>query len=420
MKKIRFFLHGNFCALLLYVWLLLIREHDLYEADIEALQRKSISTEYILETTKTPVDKAEKEEPMIKVVLMTNDFQGYFHETVHWRNGEKEGKIDRKTLEENSYIIEGSPEGITILSLDRAEGHPIYQGKIEIRKEVEGLLLINELPLETYLESVVPSEMPAEYEMEALKAQAVCARTYACRQIQEKRMERYYADVDDSVNCQVYGNYETGERSTQAVKETKGRVLSYGGELIQAYYFSTSSGKTNTDEIWGTETASPYLQSVSCSFDEMLPWYKWKTEIEWDILQERFLVEFGEGILKNIEIIRKSQGGSAIELQLQTETDRHLIKGEYKIREFLKPSKGVLLETTGEYVQKMSLLPSACIAFDICVGESIKIEGNGYGHGVGMSQNGANEMAKQGYSWEEILKYFFKNIQIDNYRNFVI
>ena len=85
----------------------------------------------------------------------------------------------------------------------------------------------------------MPSEMPSFYPLEALKAQAVCARTYAWKQIKEKKLEAYGADVDDSVNYQVYNNIGREKNTTQAVKETKGRILSQHGEPIEAYYFST-------------------------------------------------------------------------------------------------------------------------------------------------------------------------------------
>lgn len=92
--------------------------------------------------------------------------------------------------------------------------------------------------------------MPATYEKEALKAQAVCARTYAWKQIQEQRLHELEADVDDTVNFQVYGNMEPQKAATEAVRETEGQILCQNGEAVEAYYFSTSAGVTSTDEIW--------------------------------------------------------------------------------------------------------------------------------------------------------------------------
>ena len=116
-------------------------------------------------------------------------------------------------------------EGITICSIERSQGQPVYSGSLEIKKESDGLVLINELYLEDYLKKVVPSEMPASYEKEALKAQAVCARTYAYRQIQGNTYGQYGAHVDDSTSFQVYNNITTSERTDQAVDETYGQML---------------------------------------------------------------------------------------------------------------------------------------------------------------------------------------------------
>ena len=101
------------------------------------------------------------------------------------------------------------------------------------------MLLINELALEEYLYAVVPSEMPTYYGIEALKVQAVCARSYAYRHLLANSLSRYGAHVDDSVSYQVYNNIPENEESVLAVKDTYGRVIEYEGEIITAYYFST-------------------------------------------------------------------------------------------------------------------------------------------------------------------------------------
>ena len=99
--------------------------------------------------------------------------------------------------------------------------------------------------------------MPSGYEKEALKAQAVCARTYAWIHMQEHGLEEYGADVDDSVNYQVYQNIPPQESTTEAVQETNGQILCQNGEPVETYYFSTSAGVTSTDEIWGADAAAP-------------------------------------------------------------------------------------------------------------------------------------------------------------------
>ena len=115
-----------------------------------------------------------------------------------------------------------------------ARGVPVYEGTLEIHKTEQGLYLVNELDLETYLKYVVPSEMPASYSQEALKAQAVCARTYAVRAMENYALEEYQAQVDDSVSYQVYNNLDRQENTDLAVDSTAGQIMTFEGEPITA------------------------------------------------------------------------------------------------------------------------------------------------------------------------------------------
>ena len=183
--------------------------------------------------------KEHRSEPEIRVVLTDSDFQSVYHDSVTISLDEEETVYEAKILHGRREII-SIPEqenGIGIPSINRQYGMPVYSGRMEIRPCEEGLLLINILSLEEYLKAVVPSEMPSAYEMEALKAQAVCARTYAWKQMQEGRFSEYGADVDDSVSCQVYQNIAPQEASSRAVEETKGKIICQDGQPVEAYYF---------------------------------------------------------------------------------------------------------------------------------------------------------------------------------------
>lgn len=129
---------------------------------------------------------------------------------------------------------------------------------MEVRRYEEGYTLVNALPLETYLTAVVPSEMPSSYQIEALKAQAVCARSYAYIQLLRADLAKYGAHIDDSTAYQVYNKNTPTAESKRAVEETSGQVLTYEGNIIEAYYFSTSMGYTDTAEIWNVEDLSSY------------------------------------------------------------------------------------------------------------------------------------------------------------------
>lgn len=144
-----------------------------------------------------------------------------------------------------------------------------YRGTIEVLEEENGFVIINELPIEEYLYSVVPSEMPAGYPMEALKAQAICARTYAYLHILSPGYPQWNAHVDDTTSYQVYHSIEEQERTTQAVNETEGVVLmAPGGQaLAQTYYYSTSCGFGSDAQVWKSKYAAsyPYIKSKHIS-----------------------------------------------------------------------------------------------------------------------------------------------------------
>ena len=255
--------------------------------------------------------------------------------------------------------------------------------------------------------------MPSGYQKEALKAQAVCARTYAWKQMQEGRLSKYGADVDDSVNYQVYQNIAPQQATSEAVRETEGKILCQNGKPVQAYYFSTSSGVTSTDEIWGAEEPAPYLKSVDCGFDSEEPWSRWETEILWETLERRAQeIQGASGKLLGVSVSRINQSGAVTGLQVNTENGDFLVETEYDIRQFLSPKGSMITEKDGTQVQGSELLPSAYFDISAKPGNSVVLTGGGYGHGVGMSQTGADRMAEQGYTCQEILEYFFKDIEI--------
>lgn len=361
-------------------------------------------------------EKASAADPVIRVLLTTTDFNSRYHQeiTVSYDGKEITYTAEEVKKQGDKVRIPAQKDGIRILSIQRQSGTPVYDGSIEIIPKAEGLIIVNELFLEKYLTRVVPSEMPATYEKEALKAQAVCARTYAWKQIQEQRLHELEADVDDTVNFQVYGNMEPQKAATEAVRETEGQILCQNGEAVEAYYFSTSAGVTATDEIWGAETAAPYLKSVPCRFDENMPWSRWHVKIPWEILAERAAKVTGEkGKLLSLSAEKTDQNGAVTGLRVITETTSVLLENEHTIREFLSPEGLDITEKDGTVTSGGPLLPSAFIQIEED-GKEVTITGKGYGHGVGMSQNGANAMAKEGYSWQEILNYFFRNIEIQD------
>lgn len=446
MKKTRFFYEMNYFLIVLLGWLLLFgkagevnrkeknkgmaeetismegkREQD-KEERFNILQSFGISSAGIglsLKWTEAEDGKTDGKtgDRLIRVLLTDSDQKSYYHPsvTLQIHGEERTYTFDSPEVQGKTLILKGDEDGIAVPSIKRAQNPPVYYGTLEIKKTGQGLLLINELPLETYLKGVVPSEMPSAYEEQALMAQAVCARTYAVCQMEENSLqEEYGADVDDSVNYQVYGNFAADEKTNRAVEKTKGQILCQNGKPITAYYFSTSAGQTSTDEIWGADKAAAYLKSVECDFDQDMPWSSWNVEIPWQILENRAAESGGDGSLKGIQIEKKSTSGAVTGIKVITENRTIQIEGEYEIRQFLSPAGLSVTEKDGTVVKGGSLLPSSYFDLKVKLDQMVQILGKGYGHGIGMSQNGANEMAKEGYTWREILTYFFQNITLES------
>lgn len=406
MRKTRFFYGKRIFLFLCLVWLALLNE----AAYLNIRQKENTGP-----APKEEREKKEKGENNIRVLLTDSDFSTYYHPFVRllYKGNTFTYTPESPGLSKQPLILSDPEEGITVVSITRQEGSPTYQGSLKIEKRDEGLLLINELSVEDYLKAVVPSEMPSSYGMEALKAQAVCARTYAYKQMEDARLKEYGADVDDSVNFQVYRNLSPTEPTDQAVESTRGEILCQNGEPIEAYYFSTSSGRTSTDEVWGAKEAASYLKSVACTYDAQNAYSRWNVEIPWEQLEKSIEQKTGKAsVLKDIQVTKRSQSGAVIGLLAVTEEESVAIENEYEVREFLAPGECSVTGKDGKELPGGGLLPSAYFSLDTDPGVKILLEGGGYGHGVGMSQNAADEMAKEGFSYQEILDYFFKDVTI--------
>lgn len=251
---------------------------------------------------------------------------------------------------------------------------------------------IYEMNIEEYLIGVVGCEMPALFEEEALKAGAVAARTYLLNKLENN--ENYI--ISSTTNDQCYSdenelkekwenNYnEYKSKIEKAVKETKDEYMTYNGEIIKAFYFSTSNGKTeNVENVFGEKL--DYLVSVDSNYDKNTTQFNKTIEItKSDFLKKLNLPEAKEIKITNI---------------IKNETNRI---DEITIND--RKFKGTKIRT---------LLNLRSTDFEITINEyTVKITTKGYGHGVGMSQYGANELAKLGYNYEEILKHYYTGIEL--------
>lgn len=402
---------------------------------------------------------------MIRVLIMTNGFKSLFHDTITLScdsmavleyGDEKDAKTESIAAGETVTIKPGDSrvasgrltfrsanEGgmITVHSLERAQGMPVYPGHMEITEESDGLLLLNEVDLEEYLKRVTPSEMPPTYELEALKAQAVCARTYAWRQIQGNAYSTYGAHLDDSTNFQVYNNTLTFDSTDTAVNETFGQLLEYNGDPIEAFYYSTSDGHGTDGSVWGADASNtPYLRAVTINnkakkldltsneafesfikdentdaYDSDFPMFRWNTKTTSTILDEKI---GGVGRITGLTITSRGAGGYAKTLKVVGTEGSKTFSGQSRIRSILGNVSLVYNRKDGFTSTGWDTLPSGFIYIenngtDENQVTTFTIYGGGFGHGVGMSQNGAQGMAKAGMGYEEILKYFYDGVTIE-------
>ncbi|MCI8634831.1 MAG: SpoIID/LytB domain-containing protein [Eubacterium sp.] len=341
-----------------------------------------------------------------------------------------------------------------------------YQGSLELRKYPEGFAVVSELPIEQYLCSVVPSEMPSSYEMEALKAQAVCARSYAYIQLERGDYAAFGAHVDDSTNYQVYNKQDRDEKTTAAVWDTAGMVLRFQGETAEAYYFSTSAGVTGNGDAWNLtedpkygylhnavvkegggepdlsseKSFAQFIAVPDASYYEVgMPFFRWTAVGDYtskaaqkkireiiNVRKERtpqdivFLdskkkqVESmaGFGKLKRIKVEKRSVNGIILQLKLSYKKGTILVGNEYNVRAILGAGVTELVLADGSK-RESALLPSAYTTLTKQENGSYSMSGGGYGHGIGMSQNGAGIMASKGKSFEEILRFFFSGIELE-------
>ena len=399
----------------------------------------------------------------IRVLLMDTGFKSVFHASADLVLGSgadleyenAKGKMVGERLEAGTQLAVGpdspyleygrmiitpdEPEAITIRSIERSQGTPVYSGSLEIKGTPEGLVLVNDLFLEDYLTKVVPSEMPPSYEKEALKAQAVCARTYAYRQIQGNTYSQYGAHVDDSTNFQVYNNTSANDKSTQAVKETYGKMLFYEDKPIEAFYFSTSCGRTADAGVWGTDSGKyPYLRAAEVkeggkslgredndgfesyikredviAYDTSYPMFRWQTDLPADVASAQIS---GAGQIQDMTVTDRGPGGIAGELTVTGSDGTVTIKGQSAIRSALGNPSLIITKKDGGTMTGSATLPSAFIAIEKRTGEdgslSFHIYGGGFGHGVGMSQNGAQGMAKTGKGYKQILDFFYHGTEL--------
>ncbi len=272
--------------------------------------------------------------------------------------------------------------------------------------------VIDRFELEEYLNGVVAAEMPYSYSEEALKAQAVAARTFAvsrARGLYGNFSEHFGADVcTDSSHCQGWiskeeflenrGNEEAWQKISEAVASTKNMVMTYAGELINPLYHSNSGGATeNIEAVWSNLGEVPYLKSVYSTDESMYNEFEKSTVFKWDEIKKKAKnkypkIEFKNDPKLDLEVISYSSGGRIGKIRLGSE------------------------EMLGTEFRELLQLRSTNLEFKLTDENTLEIISKGFGHGVGMSQCGADALGNKGFTYKEILEFFYTGILVEELR----
>jgi len=257
-----------------------------------------------------------------------------------------------------------------------------YRGAIALRAQDDAVEIVNVLDIEAYLRGVVPSEMAASWPLEALKAQAVAARSYTLASLDPTAPYDLCATVD----CQVYRGVEAeNARTDEAVLATAGVVVTYQGRTAKTYYHADSGGVVaSSQEVWGA--ATPYLVALQ-DVATVSPYRSWTQRLDGAALGASLRgVGYDLGVVQGLRVVRLSESGRVLELEVQGSSGVRVLRG-LQLRTL---ARGWGLRSMRFQVQG-----------------GLTVRGDGWGHGVGMSQYGARALARAGYDYGRILAFYY-------------
>lgn len=336
-----------------------------------------------------------------------------------------------------------------------------YRGIIELYKSNNSITAVNVIDIDEYLYGVVASEMPFSWHTEALKAQATAARSYAVSMLLKHKEKGY--DVCDTIDCQVYKGIEGEEETVKtAVNETKGKLIYYNNQVINAVFFSSSGGSTAAaEDVWGT--SFDYLKPVKeINENETKEWTRTFTYLEISQILSRNNINIGN--IENIFISETDEYSRVNALTIKGTEGEKVLKNE-EVRTFFSSTIGgsldsrnfviggvssvsqsntlnALSKSASEFVKLNSIyvtdannqpqnvsvksihvlgkdgqkeynINNVSVTVDkVMPNNTLVITGKGWGHGVGMSQFGAKGMAEAGHNYIEILKHYYTNVEV--------
>jgi len=304
-------------------------------------------------------------------------------------------KGDRKRLSVNGRAVASLIISAPAVAIVNGKG---YRGSIEIAPSERGLIVVNELPLEEYLVGLINCEISSVWPLEAIKAQAVVARSFALYQKEARRGAPYHLEA--TILDQVYDGCAVEDaRAALGVRETAGEVLTFNGSVALAFFHSNCGGHTEAvEQVWSAKLS--YLGGVPCRYCLDAPTASWDVTLP---LSKIEVLLKGGGVpvagLRNIRTGPRNGSGRLSTVQLIT------LKGiqELPATTFRKALGYTVIRSTG---------------FEVTVsGDSARFTGSGYGHGVGLCQWGARSRAADGFSYREILAYYYPGTVVKKVTN---
>lgn len=310
--------------------------------------------------------------------------------------------LGRETVSSDPLVVKGGQGDIQVLLSDGDTTGLRLGGVVQVLRKGRGLMVINVVDLEEYVEGVVPHEMNSGWHLEALKGQAVLARTYGAYQRMANPAREY--DVVATVQDQVYrGRQGVDRRVKQAVDDTRGVILTFRNAPVLSAFFSTAAGFTeDAMTVWSKDL--PYLKGgVDCPFDANSPHYQWRTAFKLQDLENGLRRQgFTVGTIATFAPLSYSRAGRVARIRVLHSEGELVVRGED-----IRKAVGY------------SLIPST--QFDIdAIGREVVLSGRGAGHGVGLCQWGAKELAVLGYSYQSILNYYFPGTELKYLRDAVL
>lgn len=356
---------------------------------------------------KEDLSSADTTSRIVRVQLADNQKSAYIKHSgrvyVYTQDLEKKYKVSAPGALEvrmlnNGKIQVGSLQSTEPITIEPGEDtlltwdENVYAGKIVVVPAQYTFLLIEHADLENYLYGVLPYEMSYSWPIEALKAQAVAARTYTLKTLEDSKNK--YFDLYSDVRSQMYkGGGKQYDSVRTAVDATKNKVLTFNDKLFYTYYHGNCGGGTDDVNTWNTTAKSiKPLAGASCSYDTHSKNYTWKTDLD-SAKVSAYIKNLGlTGKLTSVKVSGKTHSGRATHLTVRTSKgERRFSCNKFRLAVGLKSCK----------IHQIKML-----------NKKVHFEGHGYGHGIGMCQDGAYGMAKAGKTYEQILKNYYPGAKL--------